>query len=360
MEPRVAIIGVGFAGFAPTTPGVSYKELMFEAARHAYADAGIDPRADVDSFVCASEDLEEGTSIFDEYVPDQLGAVQRPVQTVASDGLFALATGAMLVRSGIASVVAVEAHSKASDVVSHGRIDRFALDPVLNRPLGVSALAVAGLEMRRFLHDRGLGAERCAEVAARNKTAALGNPRASFAAEVSSEDVQASPPLFEPLTALQAAESADGCVVIVLSSHERATGGTVWVDGVGWSQDAPSIESRDWSSAPAVARAGEMAYRQAGVRPEDVEVAEVDDTFAYKQLQHLEALGLSQPNGVRVNGSGGSLGEGYVHEANGLARVLACAERLRAGDARTAVAQSWRGVPSTSSAVAVLTTRDRT
>ena len=71
---------------------------MFEAAQRAYHDAGVDPRTEVDSFVCCSEDLLEGTSIFDEYVPDQLGAMQRPVQTVAADGLFGVATGMMLIR----------------------------------------------------------------------------------------------------------------------------------------------------------------------------------------------------------------------------------------------------------------------
>src|SRR5437867_11832769 len=113
MSLRIGVTGVGWSGFTPTTAGRSYKELMFEAAAAAYLDAGVDPRTDVDSFVCASEDLEEGTSIFDEYVPDQLGAVQRPVQTVASDGLFAAATAVMLIRSGVATGVAVEAHSKA-------------------------------------------------------------------------------------------------------------------------------------------------------------------------------------------------------------------------------------------------------
>ncbi len=88
--------GVGWSGFSPATRGVSYKELMFEAATGAYNDAGLDPRSEIDSFVCCSEDIEEGTSIFDEYVPDQLGAVQRPVQTVASDGLFGVATAVML------------------------------------------------------------------------------------------------------------------------------------------------------------------------------------------------------------------------------------------------------------------------
>ena len=52
MPDRVAIVGVGHTQFRATSPGLSYKELMFEAATKAYADAGVDPRRDVDSFVC--------------------------------------------------------------------------------------------------------------------------------------------------------------------------------------------------------------------------------------------------------------------------------------------------------------------
>jgi acetyl-CoA C-acetyltransferase len=348
MGLRVGVAGVGWSGFAPTTLGVSYKELMFLAARQAYGDAGLDPRSEIDSFVCCSEDVEEGTSIFDEYVPDQLGAVQRPVHTVASDGLFGVATAVMLIRSGVASTVAVESHSKASDIVSKGRVDRFAMDPVLNRPLGVSATVLAGLEMRRWLHVSGRSATECAEVAARNREHAKENPRASYA------DVRDPTPIFDPLTREQAAEPADGCVVLVLTSEERAPAGGVFIDGVGWSQDAPSVESRDWDRAAAAERAARAAYDRAGVEPSEIEVAEVDDTFAYKQLQHLDALGLAGLDPQRINPSGGALGEGHLREANGLARALACIERLRAGQARVGVAQSWRGVPSTSAAVAVM------
>jgi acetyl-CoA C-acetyltransferase len=345
---RVGVAGMGWSGFTPTTRGVSYKELMFEAAAGAYADAGFDPRSEIDSFVCCSEDVEEGTSIFDEYVPDQLGAVQRPVQTVASDGLFGLATAVMLIRSGVASTVAVESHAKASDVVSLGRVDRFAMDPVLNRPLGVSATALAGLEMRRWLHVSGRTEAECADVAARNRAHAATNPRASYA------DVRDPTPLFDPLTREQVAEPADGCVVLVLTAEERMPADGVFVDGVGWSQDAPSIESREWDRAAAAERAARAAYDRAGIQPGDVELAEVDDTFAYKQLQHLEALGLSDLAEDRVNPSGGALGEGHLREANGLARALACIEGLRTQGARVGLAQSWRGVPSTSAAVAVM------
>ena len=119
-------------------------------------------------------------------------------------------------------------------------------------------------------------------------------------------------------------------MVLVLASEEKTPAGAVFLDGVGWSQDAPSVESREWDRAAAAERAARAAYERAGIGPSDVEVAEVDDTFAYKQLQHLEALGLEGLDPDRVNLSGGALGEGHFREANGLARALAVIERLRA------------------------------
>jgi acetyl-CoA C-acetyltransferase len=381
VDPRVAVVGIGHAGFAPIAAGVSYKELMFEAAQRAYFDAGVDPRTEVDSFVCCSEDLLEGTSIFDEYVPDQLGAMQRPVHTVSGDGLLGVATALMLIRSGVAEVVAVEAHSKVSDVVSLGAIEAFALDPVLNRPLGVPALAVAGLDMNAFLERTGLTEEHCAMVVAKNRRNALDNPRAAFPADLDAEQVDDSAPLYWPLRELEVAGRADGCVVAVLASQERArdlTEGSVWVLGAGWCSGSPSLESRAWGEADTLARAAEMAYRQVGIREagRECDLAEVDDTSAYRELMHLEGLGLADaedlgglleageldPDGdLPVNVSGGSLGMGNLFEANGLARLQECVEQLRgeAGERQvdevyTAVAQSWLGVPSTTAAVVVL------
>ncbi|HEY7755472.1 MAG TPA: acetyl-CoA acetyltransferase [Actinomycetota bacterium] len=381
MDDRVAIVGVGHAGFAPITAGVSTKELMFEAATRAYYDAGVDPRTEIDSFVCCSEDLIEGTSIFDEYVPDQLGAMQRPVQTVAADGLFGLATGVMLIRSGLASLVAVEAHSKVSDVRTLGSIEAFALDPVINRPLGISTLAVAGLEMNAFLERSGLSEEHCAMVAAKNRSNALDNPRAAYPAALSTDDVDDSAPVCWPLRQLEVAERADGCVVLVLASGDRArdlSEAPVWVLGAGWSSGTPTLESRLWGEAEPTTRAAAMAYRQASIADpgEEIDLVEADDTYAFRELQHLEALGLGtavdlaasladgelDPDGdLPVNVSGGSLGQGNLYEANGLVRALECVEQLRgeAGERQVdetyvAVAHSVRHVPSTSAAVVVL------
>ena len=381
MEPKVAVVGVGHAGFAPVTAGISYKELMFEAAQRAYHDAGVDPRTEIDSFVCCSEDFLEGTSIFDEYVPDQLGAMQRPVQTVAADGLFGVATGMMLIGSGLASIVAVEAHSKVSDVRTLGAIEAFALDPVLNRPLRFPTLAVAGLDMNAFLERTGLSEEHCSMVAAKNRSNALDNPRAAYPADLDSEGVEGSAPVAWPLKTLEVAERADGCVVVVLAAEARArelTEGPVWLLGAGWSSGSPSLESRTWGETEPVTKAAESAYRQAEIADpqEEIDLAEVDDTFAYKELLHLEALGFGEaselaqlleegelePGGdLPVNVSGGSLGQGNLFEANGLVRLLECVEQLRAeagerqvDEAYVAVAQSARSAPSTSAAVVVL------
>ncbi|MCS6859192.1 MAG: hypothetical protein NZT92_02590 [Abditibacteriales bacterium] len=382
---RVAIIGVGWAGFRPVTPEVSYKELTYQAAVRAYHDAGVDPRRDVDGFITVAEDFHEGTSISDEYVPDQLGAVQRPVHTITGDGLHGLAAAVMNVLTGQFKIVVVEGHSKASNVLTLDDITVYALDPVLNRPLNFPPVAIAGMEMSRYLHETGTTHEQCAAVAAKNRRNALRHPSAAYGADVTTEDVLSSPVVAAPLTRLETSHPADGAIVMVLANEDVAKsrgGRAVWVRGVGWANDTPTLETRNWGRAVYAERAAEMAYRMAGITnpADEIAFAEVDDTYAYKELQHLEALrlcerghagrlteeGATQPDGrLPVNVSGGSLGVGNLLEATGLARALEVVLQLRGeagarqlSRANIGLAQSWRGVPTTSGAVIILSKED--
>lgn len=152
MNGRVAVIGVGWSGFRPLSPEYSYKELMYAAAQRAYHDAGVNPRKDIDNFVTVAEDFHEGTSIFDEYTPDQLGAVLKPMHTIPGDGLHGLATGYMLIKTGQYAVVAIEGHSKASNLLTHDGVTGYAQDPVLNRPLKFNTHFFAGMEMNRYMY----------------------------------------------------------------------------------------------------------------------------------------------------------------------------------------------------------------
>ncbi len=381
MSERVAIIGVGWAGYRPVTPEVSYKELTYEAAVKAYADAGVDPRRDVDSFVTVAEDFHEGTSIFDEYVPDQLGAVLKPVHTIGGDGLHGLAAATMLIRTGQNDIVVVEGHSKASNVRTLPEVTAFAQDPVLNRPLKLNTDFVAGLEMNRYLYLTGATLEHCAAVVVKNRRNALRNPLAPYGADLTLDEVLEGPPLAWPLGAHEAAQHADGAIVMVLASEERAAALSelpIWILGIGWCNGAASLESRAWGEVHYIEKAAHIAYRQAGIAQPSlaVDFAEVDDTYAYKELQHLEALGLCRAGEAAlltaeggteaqgelpVNVSGGSLGMGHLLDATGLARALEVVLQLRleAGsrqldEVEVGLVQSWRGLPTTSGAVAVL------
>lgn len=381
MNERVAIVGAGWSGFRPRTPEVSYKELMYEAAVRAYADAGVDPRRDVESFVTVAEDFHEGVSIFDEYVPDQLGAALKSVHTITGDGLHGLATAYMLIRTGMFDVVAVEGHSKASNLLTPEGVSIYAQDPVLNRPLRLNTHFVAGLEMHRYLHESGTEQEHCAGVVVKNRRNALKNPLASFPADLTVNEVLEGPPLAWPLGTRETAGHVDGAVVMVLASEKKASvlaEKPVWILGAGWCNGSASLESRNWGSLPYLEKAARMAYRQAGIKDPwaEIDFAEVDDTYAYKELQSLEALslcgfgeagalleqGVFDPEGeFPVNVSGGSLGVGHLMDGTGLHRALEAVLQLR-GEAgarqldeiEVGLVQSWRGVPTTSAAVVVL------
>ncbi len=377
----VAVVGYGYEGFAPETPRYSFKELMFEAALRAYEDAGIDPRKDVDSFVTCAEDYHEGWAIADESFPDPLGAVLRPLHTVTGDGIQGIANAFMLIKTGHYDVVVVESHSKASNILTYEGIVTFAFDPLFHRPLNAHPHFLAGLEMDAFLQDDENTEEDCAEVVRKNRANARHHEAASFGGTTSTQEVLASEVLFRPLKAAEISPLADGSIVLVLASEKRArelTERPVWIRGIGWSSDSPWLETRSLAEARYARWAADQAYRMAGLeRPRRrVHVAEVDDRFAYKELQHLEALGLSggyragsllrdgfyeMGGDLPTNPSGGSLGVGHLLEASGLFRVMEIVRQLqgRAGEhqvdgATLGVAQSWRGIPTATGCVAVL------
>jgi acetyl-CoA C-acetyltransferase len=381
MSQNVAIVGIGYTSFRPLTPEVSYKELMYEAAVKAYEDAGIDPRRDVDSFVTVAEDYIEGTSIFDEYVPDQIGGLLKPNVTIPGEGIHGLATAYMQIASGIADIAVVEAHSKASNVLTLPYITAYAMDPVLNRPLGANPVFIAGMEAMRYLWATGTTREQCAQVVVKNKRNAIYNPTAAYGAKLELADVVHDELISYPLGKQDISAHADGAIVVVLATADVAESldnDPVWIRGIGWCNDAPSLETRAWGRAICAEGAGRMAYKMAGIRNpmEEIDFAEIDDAYSYKELQHLEALGFCQfgeagvitEEGVTdvggylpVNVSGGSLGCGHLLDASGLRAVVDVVLQLRgeAGalqlpEVETGLAFGWRGVPTTSGAAVIL------
>ena len=376
---EVAIVGVGASKFDSTTPGQSYKELTYDAAKRAYADSGIDVRKDVSSFICCAEDFWEGTSITDEYAPDQLGAKLRPLFTVSGDGLLGIAHAYMHLVAGVSDIVVVESHSKLSDVISKNMVEDLGFDPTFGRMDGVDPRYLAGLEMRRYLEESGNTVEDCASVVIKNKGNALENGRAVYPSRLTKNDVMLSESVASPLKKIDVSQSSDGSVVIVLASAARArrlSDRPIWVGGIGWFSDTPNVEEMDLGKAIYASSSAKKAYEMARIKDpaSQLDFAELDDTYSYKELQHIEALGIAKKAGrfvsagransdgaFPVNPSGGSLGMGYFVEATGLVRAYEAVLQLRGiagknqlNHARRCVVQSWRGIPTRTGVTAVL------
>ena len=376
---RVAVVGVGYSGFNANTPDLSWKEIMYEAAVRAYEDAGVNPRKDVDSFVTCAEDFWEGFAIFDEFVPDQLGGVLKPTFTVTADFLHGLANAYMIIKSGLAEIAVVEAHSKASDIVTFGEVIKLAFDPVWLRPIGKAhPYYFAALEKSYYMSRRGYSDELFAEVVVKNKRHGRLNKDAPYSANVSVEDVLSSEAAFYPLRKLEIAERSDGAIVFVLANEQVAKelrDDPIWINGIGWWSETSNYDTMSFEAAYAK-KAAEMAYKMAGItKPaKEIQLAEVDDRFAYKEVQHIEALGLAKKGEVEelmksgyfdrkgeipVNVSGGNLSVGNLLEATGGQKALEVVLQLRgeAGrrqvDAEVGVAMSWRYIPTATGAVAV-------
>jgi acetyl-CoA C-acetyltransferase len=407
---KVAVVGVGYTDFNSMTPELGWKEFMFEACQKAYMDAGIDAREDVDSFITCAEDYWEGFSIFDEFVPDQIGATLRPCCTVCSDGLYGLGNAYMQIMTGQLDMVAVEAHSKISDLLTFGDVGLFAYDPIFERPVTgsierqhfagspsytkespkpfvgktdekerIHPYFLAGLEMQHYLRKTRTTEEQCAKVVVKNKKNAFNNPVAEYEANISVEDVMGSEYLFKPVKKLDISPNVDGAIAFVLASEEatkKLDVEPIWLKGFGWNSETPWISSRSMDANYA-AMAAKMAYKMAGITDpkKEINIAEIDDRFSFKELQHFEALGLAEvgeagkmldagdldlKGTLPTNTSGGSLGIGNCFEATGLQKALEIVIQLRGhagkrqvSNAETGIAQSWRGIPSGSGAVAI-------
>ncbi len=410
MSRKVCVIGVGHTDFNSMTPDMQWKDIMYEACNKAYVDAGIDPRKDVGSFITCAEDYWEGFSIFDEFVPDQVGALLRPCCTVCGDGLYGLGNAYMQIMTEYFDIVSVEVHSKISDLLTYGDIMLHAFDPLFDRPISgpakrpnyggspeytpeapkpfigssnekerIHPYFLAGLEMQHYLRKTGTTEEQCAAVVVKNKKNAFFNPYADYESKITTEDVMESEYLFKPLKKLDISPNVDGAVCFVLADDKTAKKlgiEPIYLDGFGWSSETPWLSTRGMNADYAT-KAAKMAYKMADIKEprKEIDVVELDDRFSYKELQHLEAVGLAREGeaamlleegalevggSLPTNTSGGSLGVGNCLEATGMQKALEIIQQLRGHaakrqvkDAEVGLAQAWRGIPSGSGAVAI-------
>jgi acetyl-CoA acetyltransferase len=350
--------------------GRSFVEYGLAAARAALADAGVAWR-DV-QLVVGGETVRNGYPGFvaGSAFAQALGWQGAPVAScyaACASGAQALATGRAHILAGLADVVLVVGADTTPKgffaPVGGDRPD----DPdwLRFRLLGATNPAYFGLYARRRMATRGSTEEDFAAVKVKNARAGALNPHARFRNEVDVAAVLASPMVSDPLRLLQICATSDGAAAVVLGSEDvarRLDRDAVRIRAVSavtpeyprTVPDFPYLASDSWAARPPGPRTfreslAHAAYEQAGLGPEDVDLAEVYDLTTAMELDWYEEVGLCAPGDaekllhsgatalggrVPVNASGGLSSFGEAIPAQALAQVCELTWQLRgqAGD----------------------------
>lgn len=319
LSGRVAIVGVDESDRIGVVPDRSTLQLQAEAARNALRDAGLSIR-DVDGLFTAGVSTTE--------VGEYLG-----IEPTYLDGTN-VGGSSFVIHVGHA-VAAIAAGLCRVALITHGQSgrSRVGLPP---RPSGAQLLAgqfeepfglpmpvgAYALACSRHMHRYGTTSEQLAEIAVATRAWAALNPKAMHRDPLTVADVLASRWISYPLHLLDCCLVTDAGGAVVLTSVERARDcrtTPVRVLGFGEAHDHAMISQMpDLTHGPG-RLSGPRAFAMAGVRPDEVDVAEVYDSFTYTVLLSLEDLGFcgKGAGGAFVSGQRTAPGGGFPLNTSG-------------------------------------------
>jgi acetyl-CoA acetyltransferase len=226
-------------------------------------------------------------------------------------------------------------------------------DPYTVAPLWPSTVDLAALQASALLAG-GLGGRDVteadlAEVAARSRRDALGNPHAIAREDVDAATLLGRPVTHAPLRDADIAPVTDGAAAMVIAADPLARDlceRPAWIRGIDHRIDAPHIGTRDLTTSESARRAGE----EAGALQGGFDVAELHAQFSHDELILRDALGL---DGATINPSGGALGANPLM-ASGMIRIGEVARRIAAGEAGRGLAHATQGACLQQNLVCVL------
>lgn len=166
-------------------------------------------------------------------------------------------------------------------------------------PFGFTPISWYAMDAARYIHEFKSSREELASVAVKNRRHASLNPLAQFRKPITLEDVLSQAPIVEPLGLYEVPPRSDGAVCLVLADEDvaRASGRPyVRIRGRGfYHEGAHQINEipNDMIALLAARTAGRSAYEEAGVTPEDIDLAEVYAPCTIIEVLVSEALGFA-------------------------------------------------------------------
>ena len=349
LSGKAVIAGIGATDFSKDS-GRSELRLAAEAVTAALVDAGLTP-SDVDGLTSFTMDTNTEAAVARSVGIPDLKFFSR----IHYGGGAACATvqqAAMAVATGVADVVvAYRAFNERSGMrfgqVNSGlvqQVNSSGTDNAFSYPHGLSTpAAFVAMVAQRYMHEYGATSEDFGRVAVTDRTHAATNPNAFFYGKpITLEDHQNSRFIAEPLHLLDCCQESDGGIAIVVTSPERAKDlkqkpAVIAAAAQGSGSDQYIMTSYyrpELAGLPEMELVGRQLWDQAGLGPQDMDLAILYDHFTPYVLMQLEELGfcgrgeakdfiadgaIDLDGSLPLNTHGGQLGEAYIHGMNGIA-----------------------------------------
>ncbi|ALC22570.1 thiolase C-terminal domain-containing protein [Streptomyces pristinaespiralis] len=323
---KVAVVGMSLSDCG-RVDGLTPYALHAQAARRALADSGLH-RSVVDGLASAGL----GTFAPAE-VAEYLGLRPLWVDSTAVGGAsweVMAAHAADAVAAGHANVVLLVYGSTARADIKAGRrtsdLSFGTRGPLqFEVPYGHTLVAKYAMAARRHMHRYGTTLEQLAQVAVQARANAAANEDAMFREPITVDDVLDGPVIADPFTRLHCCIRSDGGCAVLLAAEEYVPDTAkdpVWILGTGEHVSHTTMSEWDDFTVSPAAVSGRLAFERAGVRPGEIDIAEIYDAFTYMTLVTLEDLGfcakgeggafveqgrLLRDGGLPVNTDGGGL-----------------------------------------------------
>lgn len=356
MTKGIAVVGIGHSKFGKRE-GVTVREMAFEATKELWDDTGLGPK-DVDGSVIgiSSEQFaSQGTP--GAVVVDYVGVEKHPsvrVEAACATGSHAIRTAYGLLRSGLHDKVLVIGVEKMNSVNSRIATEWMARsgDTRWEYPFGLTFPSYYALFATAHMAKYGTTHEQLLEIAVKNHHYGAKNPYAHMQKEITLEKALSGPMIAEPLNLYDCSLITDGAAAVLLTREEDAkqyTDTPIFLRGLGSATDTMSIsERKNLTGLDSAKRAGQQAFKMAGITPDKINVAEVHDCFTIAEVMAYEDLGFCKPGEggklaeehqtyiggkVAVNVDGGLKSKGHPIGATGVSQVVEITKQLR-GEAK--------------------------
>ncbi|MFC1845849.1 thiolase family protein [Chloroflexota bacterium] len=347
---EIAIVGAGIHKFG-RFGDKPYTEIGREAAVMALKDANIAWR-DIQSAYVAEMYLPATTGARTLVPLGRTGIPIADIEAACASGGVALRQAMIGIQSGAydnALVLGVEK-------MPRGFMDPLMLYEKWQVLMGMSTNpSYWAMRARRHMEEFGTTDEHIAKVAYKNHQNSVNNPYSMYQKAFTMEEILNSAMVCDPIHLLEICAPNEGAAAVVLCAKDQAhkyTDNPITIASCAHSIALYSADFRvpiESMSANIVNPGptqvtGKKAFEEAGIGPEDIDVAEVQDTDAFCEIEIYEDLGfcklgqggqlldegVTQIGGkIPVNVSGGLISKGEPIGASHLGQVFEIVLQLR-------------------------------